>query len=126
MKLAAAPGQHRPRSLFGKNLSLRASNAWSSRDPDGVPNCYEEDASLTVDRGTPSSGRAELVTTAAGYMAAIPDLHLSVDHVFVGDSVFWIWTLTGTNTGSGGNGRVADHRRSFPSRYFMKVAWQVA
>ncbi len=38
-------------------------------------------------------------------MAAFPDLQVSVDHVFVaGDSVFWIWTLTGTNTGPGGSG----------------------
>jgi hypothetical protein len=38
-------------------------------------------------------------------MQAFPDLHVSVDHVFVaGDSVFWAWTLTGTNRGPGGTG----------------------
>ena len=38
-------------------------------------------------------------------MSAFPDLRVSVDHVLVaGDAIFWVWTLTGTNTGPGGSG----------------------
>ena len=38
-------------------------------------------------------------------MEAFPDLRVSVDQVLVaGDSAFWVWTLTGTNTGPGGTG----------------------
>ena len=67
--------------------------------------CYEETASLTINNGTPSTGRVELAATAASYMEAFPDLAVSVDQVLVaGDSVFWVWTLTGANTGPGGTG----------------------
>jgi hypothetical protein len=45
--------------------------------------------------GVPATGRAELAATAAGYMEAFPDL---------GDSAFWVWTLTDTNNGPDGTG----------------------
>lgn len=68
--------------------------------------CYEETASLTINGGTPSTGRAALAATAASYMEAFPDLQVSVDQVLVaGGSVFWAWTLTGTNNGRNGTGR---------------------
>ena len=67
--------------------------------------CYEETASLTINRGTPSTGRAELAATARSYMEAFPDLAVSTDHVHVaGEAVFWVWTLIGTNSGPGGTG----------------------
>jgi hypothetical protein len=67
--------------------------------------CYEETASLTINGGVPATGRTELAATAGAYMAEFPDLAVSVDHVHVaGPTVFWVWTLTGTNTGPGGSG----------------------
>jgi predicted ester cyclase len=70
-----------------------------------MASCYEDTASLTINGGTPSTGRRQLAATAASYMEAIPDLRVSVDQVLVaGDSVFWVWTLTGTNTGPGCTG----------------------
>ena len=67
--------------------------------------CYEEMASLTINGGTPSTGRVELAATARSYMDAFPDLNVSVDHVLVaGDAVFWAWTITGANNGPGGTG----------------------
>jgi len=104
MQLASNPGAASP-STAAWELVLRASKAWSSQDPEGVASCYEETASLTINRGTPATGRNELAATAASYMTAFPDLRVSVDQVLVaGDSVFWVWTLTGTNTGPGGSG----------------------
>ncbi len=77
----------------------------STDEGEGVASCYEQTASLTINRGIPSTGRAELAATAASFMQTFPDLHVSVDHVLVaGDSVFWVWTLTGTNRGPGGTG----------------------
>ncbi len=104
MDLASSPGITSPsRAVW--DLVMRASTAWSSQDPEGVASCYEQTASLTINRGNPSTGRAELAATAASYMQAFPDLHVSVDQVLVaGDSVFWAWTLTGTNRGPGGTG----------------------
>jgi uncharacterized protein (TIGR02246 family) len=105
MQLASTPGLTSPSEVVWE-LVLRASKAWSSQDPQGVASCYEDTASLTINRGTPSTGRKELAATAASYMQAFPDLGVSVDHVLVaGDSVFWAWTLTGTNTGPGGTGK---------------------
>jgi len=102
MQLASTPGLTPPSEVVWE-LVLRASKAWSSQDPQGVASCYEDTASLTINRGTPSTGRKELAATAASYMQAFPDLGVSVDRVLVaGDSVFWAWTLTGTNTGPDG------------------------
>ncbi len=68
--------------------------------------CYEETASLTINGGKPSAGRSELAATAKSYMDAFPDLRVNVDQVVVaGDSAFWVWTLTGANTGPGGTGK---------------------
>ena len=104
MELASTPGLTAPSRAVWE-LVLRASKAWSSLDPTGVASCYEESASLTINGGKPSTGRAELAATAAGYMEALPDLNVSVDQVLVaGNSVFWVWTLTGANTGVGGTG----------------------
>ena len=87
------------------DLVTRASTAWSSQDAEGMAACYEDTASLTISGGAPSTGRVELAATAASYMEAFPDLRVSVDQVLVaGDSAFWVWTLTGTNTGPGGTG----------------------
>ena len=104
MELASTPGLTSPsRAVW--DLVLRASNAWSNHDPEGMASCYEDTASLTINGGAPSTGRNELAATAASYVTAFPDLHVSVDHVLVaGDSVFWAWTLTGANTGPGGTG----------------------
>ena len=84
---------------------MRASAAWSGQDPEGVAACYEETASLTINQGPPATGRAELAATAAAYMDAFPDLQVTLDHLHVaGDCAFWVWTLTGTNSGPGGSG----------------------
>jgi hypothetical protein len=38
-------------------------------------------------------------------METFPDLLVTLDHLHVaGDSVFWVWTLTGTATGPDGAG----------------------
>ena len=104
MNLASSPGTTAPSRAVWE-LVLRASTAWSNQDPEGMATCYEETASLTINGGTPSTGRAELAATARSYMDAFPDLNVSVDHVFVaGDAVFWAWTITGANSGPGGTG----------------------
>jgi len=73
MQLASTPGLTSPSEVVWE-LVLRASKAWSSQDPEGVASCYEDMASLTINRGTPSTGRKELAATAASYMQAFPDL----------------------------------------------------
>jgi uncharacterized protein (TIGR02246 family) len=104
MQLASTPGLTSPSEAVWE-LVLRASKAWSSQDPEGVAACYEDTATLTINGGMPSTGRKQLAATAAGYMQAFPDLRVSVDQMLVAAcSVFWVWTLTGTNLGAGGTG----------------------
>jgi uncharacterized protein (TIGR02246 family) len=104
MDLASTPGSTLPSRAIWE-LALRVSTAWSSQDPEGVAACYEETASLTINNGTPSKGRIEVAATAASYMEAFPGLQISLDHLHVaGDSAFFVWTLSGTNTAPGGTG----------------------
>ena len=61
---------------------------------------------MTINNGVPAIGRAALAATAAGYMAAFPDLAVGLDDLHVaGDCAFWVWTLTGTNAVPGGTGK---------------------
>lgn len=51
-------------------------------------------------------GRPAIAAAAQGFMAAFPDLVVSMDSVRgAGNHAEYHWTLTGTNTGPGGWGR---------------------
>jgi hypothetical protein len=63
MELASIRGTASPARAVWE-LALGVATAWSSQDPEGVAACYEETASLTINNGTPSTGRAELAATA--------------------------------------------------------------
>ena len=50
-------------------------------------------------------GRRSITEAAREFMAAFPDMKVSMDDlVFKDDVVEYHWTLTGTNTGPGGTG----------------------
>lgn len=60
---------------------------------------------MTINDGIPAKGRVELAATAGSYMEAFPDLQVSLDHLHVaGDLAFFVWTLSGANTGPGRTG----------------------
>lgn len=104
MQLSSTPGSTGP-SLELWSLALRCSKAWSSQDPEGMASCYEENGSQSINNGPPAIGCEALAAVAAGYMEAFPDLKVSLDQLLVaGNSAFFVWTLTGTNTGPGGTG----------------------
>ncbi len=105
MQLASTPGSTGPSNELW-DLAMRCSLAWSSQDPEGMASCYEENGSQVINDGIPAVGRKELAAVAASYMEAFPDLHVSLDQLLVaGSSAFFVWTLTGTNTGPGGTGK---------------------
>ena len=80
--------------------------AWCSQDPDRVAAFFGEHGSLTINAGTPATGRAQIATSARGFMEAFPDLVVRMDAVEpLGATIAYRWTLTGTNTGPGGTGR---------------------
>lgn len=104
MHLASVPGTTGPSQALWE-FALRWSKAWSSQDPEGMAACYEETGQQSINDGPPAVGREELAQVAASYMEAFPDLKISLDQLLVaGNAAFFVWTLTGTNTGPGGTG----------------------
>lgn len=80
--------------------------AWSSQDAGRVASFFAGNGTLRVNGGAPVAGRAALTAFAQGFMTDFPDLRLSFDALrpACGRMEFH-WTLTGTYTGPGGNGR---------------------
>jgi hypothetical protein len=104
MKLAANLGGTGP-SVELWELAVQCSRAWSTQDPNGMAACYEETGWQSINGGPPADGRTALAEVASSYMTAFPDLQVSLDQLFTaGDAAFFVWTLTGTNTGPGGTG----------------------
>jgi uncharacterized protein (TIGR02246 family) len=88
------------------DLGIRYAAAWSSQDPARLAAFYAEHGSLTVNGGAPSVGRAAITETARGYMAAFPDMVVTMDVIRGGaDFAAFYWTWTGANTGPGGTGK---------------------
>ncbi len=81
------------------------SAAWCSQNPSRVAGFYAPNGTLTVNFGTPSRGRLEIIALAESFMAAFPDLRVVCNGVGEeGGRMKFCWTLTGTNTGHGGTG----------------------
>ncbi len=104
MQLASTPGSTAPSQALW-DLAIRCASAWSSHDPEGMASCYEEVGRQSINDGPPAIGRTALAAVASSYMEAFPDLQISLDQLLVaGNAAFFVWTLTGTNTGPGGTG----------------------
>jgi uncharacterized protein (TIGR02246 family) len=88
------------------DFATRYTAAWCSHEPQRVAEFFAEEGSLTLNRGAPAIGRAAIATAAEGFMTAFPDLVVHMDRLGVtGPTVYYHWTLTGTNTGPSGTGR---------------------
>jgi ketosteroid isomerase-like protein len=85
-----------------KQFGVRYAAAWSSRDPAKVAAFFAENASLTINGGTPSVGRAGIADTARSFMVGYPDLVVEMSRLDpVGDQYVFRWNLTGTNADTG-------------------------
>ena len=81
--------------------------AWCSHKAASVAAFYATDGSLRVNYGVPAVGRRAITEVAQSFMTAFPNLRVRMDGVLVrGDRTEYRWTLTGTNTGPGGTGRL--------------------
>ncbi len=90
-----------------KDFATGYTAAWCSQDPARVAAFYAEDGSLKVNAGTAAVGRPAITAVAQGFMSAFPDMIVTMDSVVAdGKGARYYWTLTGTNTGPGGTGRV--------------------
>jgi uncharacterized protein (TIGR02246 family) len=87
-------------------FATRYAKAWCSQDPKRVAECFAEDGSLRVNEGPVAAGREAIAKIAEGFMLGFPDLMVTMDKVVPGaDGIAFHWTLTGTNTGTGGSGK---------------------
>lgn len=88
-------------------FATRYTAAWCSQEPARVAAFFAEDGSLTINGAEPAVGREAIAEAARGFMTAFPDLVVAMDSLHdAGDAIEYHWTLTGTNTGPGGTGRL--------------------
>jgi uncharacterized protein (TIGR02246 family) len=85
-----------------EKLATDYTAAWNTGRPEAVAAFYAETGSIVINRGAPWVGREGVVAMAAGFFADVPDLALVCDGVrAMGDHVVYLWTFTGTHSGSG-------------------------
>jgi uncharacterized protein (TIGR02246 family) len=88
-----------------RDFATRYTAAWCSKDPARVASFFSPTASLTINNGTPSTGRTDITAAAQQFMTTFPDMVVTMDDVRIdGSRAEFHWTLTGTNTGPGGTG----------------------
>jgi hypothetical protein len=84
-------------------FATRYTAAWCSLKPESVASFFADDGSLKINAGVPSVGRPAIAAAAQEFMTAFPDLVVKMDRLVVDSGrIIYHWTLTGTNTGSGG------------------------
>jgi uncharacterized protein (TIGR02246 family) len=88
-----------------RDFGMRYTAAWCSKDPARVAELYSPNGSLTVNHDKPAVGRTAIAEIALAFMAAFPDLVLTMDDVLVqGNHAVYRWTFAGTDCGPGGSG----------------------
>jgi len=89
-----------------RNFVERYTAAWCSNDPSSVASFFSANGSLQINAAAPAVGRSAIREVVRGFMAAFPDLRVSMDEALIqGNRAICHWTLTGTNTGPGGTGQ---------------------
>ena len=88
-------------SAFAK----RYAKAWCSQNPESVAAFHAKNGSLSVNDGPPAVGRVAIAEEARGFMRTFPDMKVTMNNVSRDQGTKFHWTLTGTNTGSGGTGK---------------------
>jgi alanine dehydrogenase len=90
-----------------RDLAQRYTAAWCSQDPASVAAFFSPNGSLRVNDGDPALGREAIAQIARGFMTAFPDLQVRMDGLLVQNGrIVYRWTLTGSNAGPDGNGRL--------------------
>ncbi len=91
---------HDPDQL--RDFARRYTAAWCSQQPTRVAAHYAADGRIAVNGAAP----APILEVAGSFMAAFPDMVISMDDVIerADERIEYHWTLDGTNTGPGGTG----------------------
>jgi len=91
-----------------REFATRYTAAWCSGDPARVAEFFAPRGSLSINGGPEAVGRSAIAESAKSFMAAFPDLRVSMDDLRESDEgIEYHWTLDGTNTGPGGTGNRA-------------------
>jgi len=87
-------------------FAKRYAKAWCSQNPESVAAFFAENASLTVNGGTPTP----VLEIARGFMRDFPDMTVTFDKLEPrADRTAFHWTLTGTNAGTGNHVRISGY-----------------
>ena len=87
-------------------FAQRYAKAWCSRDPRKVAAFFAENGSMSINNGPAAVGRAAIAKEAEAFMTTFPDMVVTFDKLdSQPNATAFHWTLTGTNTGSGGTGK---------------------
>ena len=88
-----------------KKFGEEYSKAWSSQKPESVASFFALNGSLSVNADAPAIGREAITSIAQGFMTAFPDMIVSMDSLVTrSNGIEFHWTLTGTNSVTGGTG----------------------
>ena len=88
-------------------FSIRYTAAWCSQRAASVASFFADQGSLKINDEPAAIGRDAITKIAQSFMSAFPDLVVQMDRLAVdGTKAEYHWTLTGTNTGPGGTGKL--------------------
>ena len=91
-----------------EELAAAYTAAWNTGSPEAVSGFFAESGEIVINRGSPWEGRDRVAAMAAGFFAEVPDLRLACDSVrAAGDHLVYLWTFTGTHSGTGNKLRIA-------------------
>ena len=87
-------------------FAKRYAKAWCGQNPESVAAFFAERGSISINNGPPAVGRAAIAKEAQAFMTTFPDMVVTFDKLdSQPNATAFHWTLTGTNTGSGGTGK---------------------
>ena len=88
-----------------REFASRYTAAWCSQNAASVAAFFSPNGLLTINGGTPSVGRTQIIEASQGFMTAFPDLKVYMDDlVEQRDKIIYKWALEGINSGPGGTG----------------------
>ena len=91
-----------------RDFTTRYTAAWCSQDAANVPKFFAPSGSLTINGGTPSTGRIEITQAARGFMTAFPDLKVYMDDLVEKQGkILYHWTFEGTHGETGKRVRIS-------------------
>jgi uncharacterized protein (TIGR02246 family) len=84
-----------------KQMADAYTAAWNSGCGQAVAEFYAKDGGIVINRGEPWQGRDRVAEMAAGFFSDVPGLELVCGGLrCAGDHVVYLWTFTGTHSGT--------------------------